>query len=183
MRMVENVSYQLLDANKNIKKIFEPNRLFLWLMKKGVVTPHFRKIPFILGQWTNSASIANLVTNAGKAGVAGRINGVGSVNAFDYIALGTGTTAAALGDTTLETEITTGGGARAQGTASRTTTDVTNDTARVVNTFSFTASFAVTESGVLNAASSGDLLCRQVFSAINVANGDSLQVTWDVDVD
>ena len=50
-------------------------------------------------------------------------------------------------------------------------------------TFNFTLSFAVTESGVLNAASLGTLLARQTFSAINVANGDSLQVTWKFDVD
>src|SRR3989338_3066540 len=69
------------------------------------------------------------------------------------------------------------------GVASRVTTDVTNDTAQLVLTFNFTASFAVTESGVLNAASVGVLLARQTFSAINVANGDSLQVTWKFDID
>jgi hypothetical protein len=41
----------------------------------------------------------------------------------------------------------------------------------------------VTESGTLNAAAAGVLLARQTFSAINVANGDSLQVTWKFDVD
>jgi len=41
----------------------------------------------------------------------------------------------------------------------------------------------VTESGVLNDASTGTLLARQVFSAINVASGDSLQITWKIDVD
>lgn len=89
-----------------------------------------------------------------------------------------GGTSANAGDTTLMSEITTGGGARAAATASRVTTTVTNDTAQLLLTFNFTASFAVTESGALNASSAGTLLARQVFSAINVANGDSLQVTW-----
>lgn len=124
--------------------------------------------------------VKNLVVSAGKAGVASRINGAGSEAVFDYIAIGTGTSSAAAGNTTLETEITTNGGQRAQGTASRITTSVTNDTAQVQKTFTFTGSFAVTEAGLLNAASSGVLLARQVFSAVNVVSGDSLQITWKI---
>jgi len=124
-----------------------------------------------------------MVTNAGKAGVASRINGAGSVPAFTYIAIGTGTTAAALTDTTLEAEITDAGGERASATCTRVTTDVTDDTAQDVVTFNFTGTKAVTEAGVLSAASSGVLLCRQVFTAVNVASGDSLQITFKVDVD
>lgn len=126
--------------------------------------------------------IPNLIVNAGKAQVAGLILADVAGTAFDYIAIGTGTNAAAATDTTLQTEITTGGGARAAGTGTRVTTSVTNDTAQLVVTFNFTSSFAVTESGILNASSSGTMLCRQVFSAINVANGDSLQITWKVQV-
>jgi hypothetical protein len=64
------------------------------------------------------------------------------------------------------------------------TTETAGDTAQLLNTFNFTTggTFAVTESGVLNAASTGTLLARQVFTAINVASGDSLQVTWKFDV-
>jgi len=127
--------------------------------------------------------ISNLVTDAGKAGVASRINGSGSEAAFTYIAVGTGATAADAADTTLQTEITDSGLARVAATASRVTVDVTNDGARLVTTFSVSGTKAVTESGVLNAASSGVLLARQVFSAINVVNGDSLQITWTFDVD
>jgi hypothetical protein len=60
------------------------------------------------------------------------------------------------------------------------TTTTTNDTAQLTNTFSVTGTVAVTESGVLNAASTGTLLCRQVFTAINVVSGDSLALTWKV---
>lgn len=177
------MKYQVRDANGNIKPIFQENWLFRFLMKKGWVSPLAWKIPFLFGTWSDSRIYSNLITNAGFAGVASRINGAGSEAAFTYIGIGTGTTSPVVGNTALETEITTGGGARASATASRTTTDVTNDTATLVHTFNFTSSFAVTESGVLNAASSGVLLGRQTFSAINVVNGDSLQVTWDFDVD
>jgi hypothetical protein len=63
-----------------------------------------------------------------------------------------------------------------------TTVNVTDDTAQFVKSFSVTGSKAVTESGIFNAASVGKLLCRQTFSAINVVNGDTLQITWKVTV-
>lgn len=179
----ENMTYRVFDKDGNVKPIFQQNKLFTWLMKKGIVSPHFIKIPFLLGRWQDHMVGANLITNAGMAGVASRINGDGSEAAFTYIAVGTGTTAAAATDTTLETEISDSGLSRAAATASRTTTDVTNDTARLQKTFSVTGTKAVTEAGALNAASVGVLLNRQVFSAINVVNGDSLQITIDVDVD
>lgn len=127
--------------------------------------------------------VPNLITNVGKAFVADLLLAdVGSAapTVFDYIAIGTGTNAAAATDTTLQTEITTNGGARAAATGTRVTTTVTNDTAQLVLTFTFTGAFAVTESGVFNDVTTGTMLCRQVFSAINVASSDSLQVTWKI---
>lgn len=207
----ENMTYRVIGADGRAKRLFQPNALGSYLMRQlrkridpiarvtnraGEVTASYVKagmlnylaaygvqIPFITGHYTYSMRGANLVTTAGKAGVAGRIGGSGSPAAFTYIAIGTGTTAAAVGDTTLQTEISTGGGSRAAATVSLTTTDTTNDTARAVVTFSFTSTFAVTEAGLLNASSSGTLLNRQVFTAVNVVSGDSLQVTIDIDVD
>jgi hypothetical protein len=72
---------------------------------------------------------------------------------------------------------------RAAGTTSRVTTDVTNDTAQVTKTFSVSGSTAVTEAGLLDSASTGILLARQVFSAINVISGDTLAITWKLDID
>lgn len=182
----ENFTYRLFDKDGNVKPLFQLNKIGQYLMKRGVITPETAPkllMALGLGSWKNEMRLANLVTNAGKAGVASRINGSGGEAAFTYLAIGTGTTAAAVGDTTLQTEITTGGGARAAATASRTTTDTTNDTARLVYTWTFSSSFAVTEAGALNASSAGTLLNRQVFTAVNVVSGDSLQVTVDIDVD
>lgn len=176
----ENVSYTLRDKFGETKKLFQPNGLGIHFFKAFGFLP---KISFLFGSWNRKLQISNLVTNAGAALVAGRINGFGSPAAATYIAIGTGATAAAAGDTALQAEIASGGGSRVAGTASLVTTDVTNDTAQLVATFTFSSSFAVTESGVLNAASVGTLLARQVFSAINVVSGDSLQVTWKFDVD
>jgi len=176
-----NVSYRLKGKNGEIKPLFQENGLGRLLLKFGLQPP---QIPHLFGTFVKVKKVSNLVTNAGKAGVAARIIDNTTEAAFDYIAIGTGTTAAAAGDTALESEISSGGGERAQDASpSRTTTDVTNDTAVIDVTFNFTSSFAVTESGLFNAASSGTLLARQVFSAINVASGDSLTITWEIDVD
>lgn len=179
----ENVEYVLRDSEGNAKKLFQPNKLYAWLLKMGVVSPNLTSALF--GHFTDKLVISNLITTVGVSGIAARINGSGSPAAYTYIALGTGTTGAADSDTQLEAEITTSGGARASATASLVTTDTAGDTAQLQVTFSFTTggTFAVTESGVLNASSGGTLLARQVFSAINVASGDSLQVTWKFDVD
>lgn len=202
-RIKQNVEYVLKDKFGNVKKLFCENSLGKFLLetfreinpdcinengqvKSGLMNhlaAYGLRIPFITGVWSDSRLITNLVVSAGSAGVASRINGAGGEAAFTYIAVGTGTNAAAAGDTTLQTEITDSGLARANATASRVTTDVTNDTAQDLYTFSVTGTKAVTESGVLNAASTGTLLARQVFSAVNVVNGDSLQVTWKFDVD
>lgn len=124
--------------------------------------------------------VHNLITNTGLAGAASRLNGSGSEAVFTYLAVGTGTTAASASDTALQTELATSGLSRVNATASRVTTTVTNDTAQLLTTFTVTGTQAVTEAGILNAASSGTLLSRQVFSAINVVNGDSLQLTYKV---
>lgn len=202
-RLKLNVAYELRDAQGNLKKIFVENKLgtaVLRFMRKIAPNPidangqvkagvlnYFSaygfRVPFLTGNWYGHAVRSNLVTDAGKAGVASRINGSGAEAAFTYIAVGTGATAANASDTTLQTETATSGLSRVNATASRVTTDVTNDTARLTTTFSVSGTVAVTESGVFNASSSGVLLCRQVFSAINVVNGDSLQITWNVDVD
>lgn len=135
------------------------------------------------GNLKETRGLHNLVVDAGKAAVAGLIIATGHTNAFDHIAIGTGVTAAAAGDTACQTEITTNGGQRAVATLSRVTTDVTNDTSQAEVTYNFTGSFAVTESCFLDSLSAGVMLSRQVFSAINVASGDSLLIRWKIDVD
>ena len=132
------------------------------------------------GKVKDKRYIRNTITNAGMAEVANLIAGVSSPVAFTYLALGIGTTAAAVTDTTLESEITDTGLARHSATASRVTTNVTNDTAQLVYTWTATGAKAVTECGMFNNASAGTLLGRQVFSAINTANSDQITVTYKI---
>lgn len=181
----ENVEYVLRDACGRLKPLFQEYAWTAWLLKRGVLSPHWQSTwllvfsPF-LGTLRWSKKVRNGVPTVGKALIAGRIMGSGTPNAATYIATGTGTTAFAAGNTALEAEIVDSGLERAAGTLSLVTTTTTNDTAQATVTFSVTGTKAVTESGMLNASSSGTLLCRQVFSAVNVVSGDSLAVTWKI---
>jgi len=107
----ENIEFVLKSKDGKVKQLFQLNRLGLFLKKLGLALPNL----FLFGRYTDSLQVCNLVTNAGMAGVASRINGSGAEAAFTYIGIGTGATAANAADTTLEAEITTGGGARASG--------------------------------------------------------------------
>lgn len=155
-------------------------------LKQGAQLKGFIKIDHFdrEGNLIESVETPNALTNTGFAEVAGIIctDTTGSHTAFDYIAVGTGTTAATATDTQLETEETQNGLTRAAGTGTRVQVNVANDTMQIVKSFSVTGTVAVTESGVLNASSTGILLCHQTFSAINVANNDTLQITWKVTV-
>lgn len=140
------------------------------------------KIPFITGQWTTKAVKHNLITTVGKKAVADQLGG-STTAPMTAVAIGIGTTAANAADTTLESEIVTAGGERGAATVTNQTTTTTGDTERWIKTFNFTGSFAVTEEGILdNNTSGGVLLARQVFSAVNVISGDSLQITHNVQV-
>lgn len=140
------------------------------------------KIPFITGQWTTKAVKHNLITTVGKKAVADQLGG-STTAPMTAVAIGIGTTAANAANTTLESEIVTAGGERGAATVTNQTTTTTGDTERWIKTFNFTDSFAVTEEGILdNNTSGGVLLARQVFSAVNVISGDSLQITHNVQV-
>jgi hypothetical protein len=185
-----NVEIVHKDREGNVKPIFQENKLGNWLIKKGWLSPLWingwlNNLSFLFGYWSASKFNSNLITDAGRAAAASRINGSGGEALFDKIGQGVGVAAAANSDTALGTEkdganTTTTTHAISAATASRVTTTVTNDTAQLVGTVSETATMAITESGLFNAATAGSLLARQTFSAVNVVNGDSLQFTWKI---
>jgi hypothetical protein len=150
-------------------------------MKGWIKIDHFDKHGVLI----ESVETPNTVTNVGFTEVAGLFcsDVAGSYTAFDYIGVGTGTTAATYTDTILETEITDSGLLRAASTGTLVTEGgITDNTAQFVHQFSVTDTQAVTESAVFNNSTAGTMLCRQTFSAINVADGDTLQITWKVTV-
>jgi len=200
----DNVEYELRDASGNRKLLFSDGSLNKLLLRavRSVYNPYTAegflkrsnvlenlltdlslygvRIGGVTGSWGYTALSANLVPTVGKALAAGRHGASGAPAAVGWTAIGLGAVAAAAGDTALGSEIASGGGTRAANTPSLVTTNVTNDTAQYVNTFTFSAGFAITEAGLFNASSAGTLAARQVFSAINVVSGDTLQITWKV---
>ena len=167
------------DSNKTRKILWNDNALGRFLRQHFSRFSHKLRGNSHFGYWDTQLVIHNLVTDAGLALLASRCNGAGAEAAADYLAVGTGTTAAAKGDTTLETEIADSGLARAQDASpTRETTVETNDTAVTNYQWTVSGTKAVTEAGCLNAASSGDLLAHQVFAAINVASGDTLEIIY-----
>ena len=130
------------------------------------------------GKVIENRKIKNTITNAGLDEITNLLGNVSSPVAFTFLAVGTGSTAANATDTALETEITDSGLARAAATVSQETTTVSNDTLQLLKSFTVTGTKAVTECGAFNDASAGTILGRQVFAAINVVNGDTLQITY-----
>jgi len=126
-------------------------------------------------KWT----VDNLVTNAGFAQLA-LLCGDAAAVPFTFLAVGTSSTAPAVGNTTLVAETTTSGLSRVAGTVSRVTTSVTNDTFRVTTTWTASGSVTVEEAGVFNAASAGTMLSRALTTTKSVVNGETLTGTYNL---
>jgi len=120
--------------------------------------------------------MATVFTNVGASIITNRIIQAGT--APKNIGWGIGTTAAAVTDTALTTESapTTSGG-RTVGTESRVTTSVTNDTYQVAGTVTAGSTLAITEAGLFDNVTAGNMLIHGVFGAINVVSGDSIAFT------
>lgn len=114
----------------------------------------------------------NLVVSAGLNFICSRMSGT-SLGVMTHMALGSGTTAAAAGNTALESQL----GAR----ETLDTTTVTDN--QIIYVASFEAgegTGAVTEAGIFNADSNGTMLCRTVFPVVNKAADDILSITWTI---
>ena len=95
---------------------------------------------------------------------------------MSHMSVREGTTAADLGDITLESEIA---GSR----VALTSTTVTGNTITYVATFEpGVGTGAVTESGIFNDGTAGTMLCRTVFPVVNKQPGDSMTVNWTVTI-
>ena len=114
----------------------------------------------------------NLVVTAGKEWVADRMNDVNTV--MTHMAVGTGTTAAAAGDTALGTQLDRN---------ALTSTTVTGNTIEYACTWAAgDGTGAITEAGIFDASTGGDMLARTVFSVVNKGAADSMTITWTITV-
>jgi len=99
---------------------------------------------------------------------------------FAYIAYGTGTTDAAAGDTTLETEVD-----REAAETTIMSTLVKDDTIRYSYEFTIAAAGAISEVGVFNDDTAGDMIAHSILDEahrITVTVGQKILVEMDVTV-
>jgi hypothetical protein len=124
------------------------------------------------GKVKESRDINNLVVSSGLTYICSRMADA-SAGVMSHMALGSGTTAAAAGDTDLESIL-----------GSREALDSTTASS---NTITYVSSFeageatgAVTEAGIFNAATSGTMLCHVIFPVVNKQADDTMSVTWTI---
>jgi len=119
--------------------------------------------------------MATLLVNTGKAVVTNRVkNGATGATEPNYVAWGTGAGTTAAADTTLFTET----GTRTAGTSTQQTTSTTNDTYQVIGTLTAGSTLAITNAGLFDALTSGNLFVKGDFTTINLSSGDSIQFTF-----
>lgn len=160
-------------------------RLWLDLRARGVIPFGLGFTAFLARYALTGESLSSMdlpmlaiVTNAGVNYMASDFASGGvtpTISGFKFHDSGTGTTAAAVGDTALQTPA---GPARVTGTPSNPTANQY----RSVATIAYTATLAITEWGLFSASTAGTLWDRRVFTAINVVNGDSIQFTYTLTI-
>ena len=126
------------------------------------------------GNVKDTREVKNLVVDAGLVFIASRMTGT-SKAVMSHMALGSGTTTAAAGQTDLVSIL----GSR----EAIDSTTLTGSNKAVAYVSSFEAgdgTGAVTEAGIFNASSGGDMLCRTVFLVVNKSADDTMQVTWTI---
>lgn len=117
--------------------------------------------------------MATVLTDTGKAQMIAALFG-DAVTAPVYIGWGTGAGTAAESDTTLFTEASE---ARVSGTKSKVTTTVANDTYQVVGTITADGVKTITNAGLFDALTLGNLFVKGDFTGIALNAGDSIQFT------
>ena len=126
------------------------------------------------GKQKENFTIPNLVVTTGLAYIASRMKDA-TATAMTHMAVGTGSTAAAAGNTALETQL----GSRV---ALTSTTVTSNSIAYVASFGAGVATGALTEAGIFNASTSGTMLCRTVFAVINKGASDTMTITWTITI-
>ena len=120
------------------------------------------------GKVKEKKKVKNLVVTVGLTYICSRMKDA-TATAMTHMGIGSGTTAAG------QTDLVTLLGSR----------EALDSTTASTSTIAYVSSFeagdgtgAVTEAGIFNASTSGTMLCRSVFSAINKGADDTMTITW-----
>jgi hypothetical protein len=161
---------QFIPTAREYKRL--KGQLELQVIKKDGALGEYRKLP-------------NLIVDAGETFLRDAWKNTVELEIMKFHGIGTGAVAAAEANTGCGTELTT----QYNPDSTRATGSLENGAGtnvfRTVGTNTVDASVAVTEWCLMSQATTGGgtLFSRVVFSAINLASGDSLQTTWDLTVE
>lgn len=175
------------------------NLRHLWRGARRVLTARALRLPTLYGALygrviRGDGTIVDIglmslrvVTTVGAGYIVDAAQNLVEIENMKYHGFGTGTNAEAVGDTALQTELTT----QYAVDNTRPTGTQTENGATVYRTVATLSpdsggTIAVTEHGIFSQAATGGgvLLDRSVFAAYNLvaANGDSLQTTYDLTI-
>lgn len=125
------------------------------------------------GELVEKRHVPNMVVQGGKNWIVSRMTN-GTANIMSHMAVGSGNTAPALGQTAMVNQL-----ARVPFTSVNV----------VANTVTYVAVFnagvgtgALVEAGLFNAASGGTMLARTTFGTLTKAAGDVVTVTWTITI-
>lgn len=164
---------------RGVRRVLTARTLRLATMYGSLFVTHIRADGTVIPYGLASMRV---VTTAGVGYIVDAFQNTTEVENLKYHGVGTGTTAEASGDTALVTESTTVLNPDSTRATGSTTEGASANIYRTVGTVTFDGSAAITEHGIFSQAATGGgtLLDRSVFSAINVASGDSIQFTYDL---
>lgn len=152
-------------------------RLFGIMTAYGTLSARLRKAS---GEWIDYGVLSyRVITDAGVGYIVDAYQNSVEMETMKYHGVGTGGTAEAASQTALVTESTTAlNPDSTRGTG--TTTESAANAFQTVGTVTFDGSAAITEHGLFSQAATGGgvMFDRSLFSAINVASGDSIQFTY-----
>lgn len=127
----------------------------------------------ITGQIKEKRFMPNLVVDIGKSYIASRMIGT-SPTVMTNIALGSNSTSAVGGDSTLGTEL---------GRVVMTSATSLNNVVTYTATFGAgVATGGIQEAGIFNATTAGTMLCRTTFPVVNKGASDSIAISWAITI-
>lgn len=130
----------------------------------------------LLREWYSHNTTVNAGLNWVRGVISNNADAEAGVDFMEYVAVGSNNTAPDPTDTTLNTEISTGGLGRAQGTYAAGGTGICT----VTKSFSCSGANTVEEAGLFDDPSAGTMLARVLTGTTTVANGDTLEVEWTI---
>ncbi len=124
----------------------------------------------------------NLVVDVGLDEMSQATFGAGGAGStfFDFIEIGTGTTAPTATDTVIETSAC----ARIQDASPDSNSGTSGETSTsIISSFDgATCAGAITEAGIFNGIAGGQLLARSTFGSVTISAGDTLNVNYTITI-